>query len=107
VQVFLNLARNSQRAMLSSETRQLRITAAEENGRVVIRFEDTGTGIATPEKLFQPFQRGAKASGLGLYISRAIMRSFGGDIAHEPKAAGCCFAVHVPLVAVAKEALGA
>lgn len=107
VQVFLNLARNSQRAMASSQAKQLRVTAAEENGRVVIRFEDTGTGIATPEKLFQPFQPGAKASGLGLYVSRAIMRSFGGDMCYESRTTGCCFAVLVPLVAVAKEAAGA
>jgi PAS domain S-box-containing protein len=109
VQVFLNLARNSQRAMAFSETKQLRITAAEENGKVVIRFEDTGSGITTPEKLFQPFQPGAKASGLGLYVSRAIMRSFGGDIGYEPRAGSCCFAVLVPLVAAAaaKEAVSA
>lgn len=107
VQVFLNLSRNSQRAMASSQAKQLRVTAAEENGRVVIRFEDTGTGVATPEKLFQPFQSGAKASGLGLYVSRAIMRSFGGDICYESRTTGCCFAVLVPLVAVAKEAVGA
>ena len=83
LQVFLNLAKNSQRAMTSAETKQLRISAGEENGKVVIRFEDTGVGIASPEKLFQPFQPGAKSSGLGLYVSRAIMRSFGGDIAYE------------------------
>src|ERR1700685_2020321 len=83
LQVFLNLAKNSQRAMTSAEIKQLRISAGEENGKVVIRFEDTGVGIASPEKLFQPFQPGAKSSGLGLYVSRAIMRSFGGDIAYE------------------------
>jgi len=107
IQVFLNLARNSQRAMASAETKQLRIAAAEETGKIVIRFEDTGTGIATPEKLFQPFQTGSKASGLGLYVSRAIMRSFGGDICYEHRVTGCCFVVVVPLVAASKEAIGA
>jgi len=118
LQVFLNLARNSQRAMMSVETRQLRISAGEEGGKVVIHFEDTGVGIASPQKLFQPFQPGAKSSGLGLYVSRAILRSFGGDIAYEPlphraesnhaasPPAGCCFAVFLPMT-IARETAGA
>jgi C4-dicarboxylate-specific signal transduction histidine kinase len=93
----LNLAKNSQRAMMSTETRRLRIAAGEENGKVVIRFEDTGIGIASIERLFQPFQLTAKSSGLGLYVSRAIMRSVGGDLRHEPGSEGCCFAVVLPV----------
>jgi PAS domain S-box-containing protein len=107
VQVFLNLAKNSQRAMMSCETRSLRIAAREENGKVVIRFEDSGIGVASPENLFQPFQRGAKSSGLGLYVSRAIMRSFGGELAYEPRAKGSCFAVILPLHVAAEEAVHA
>ena len=97
VQVFLNLAKNSQRAVMSSETKCLRICASEENSKVVIRFEDTGIGVTSPEKLFRPFQPGAKASGLGLYVSRAIMRSFGGELAYEARSEGSCFAVILPL----------
>ncbi|MFZ0931899.1 MAG: ATP-binding protein [Syntrophobacteraceae bacterium] len=107
VQVFLNLAKNSQRAMMSSETRQLRIAAGEENGKVVVRFEDTGIGIASPEKLFRPFQPAAKSSGLGLYVSRAIMRGFGGDLCYEPRSEGCCFAVVLPVHVGAEEAVNA
>jgi two-component system, LuxR family, sensor kinase FixL len=97
IQVFLNLAKNSRRAMASTRVKQLRIAAREENGTVTIRFEDTGTGIASLENLFRPFQRGAESSGLGLYVSRAIMRSFGGELSYEPRAEGCCFAVVLPL----------
>jgi two-component system, LuxR family, sensor kinase FixL len=70
VQVFLNLARNSQRAMMSTGTKRLRIAAREENEKVLIRFEDTGVGVSSPESLFQPFQRGAKSSGIGLSVFR-------------------------------------
>jgi two-component system, LuxR family, sensor kinase FixL len=105
VQVFLNLAKNSQRAMLSSETKRLSIVAREETGRVVIRFEDTGSGVTSPENLFRPFQRGAKASGLGLYVSRAIMRSFGGELVYEPRREGSCFTVILPLHVAAEEAV--
>jgi two-component system sensor kinase FixL len=103
-QVFLNLAKNSQRAMTSTSTKQLRISAGEERGTVVLRFEDTGTGLAAPERLFKPFLRGAESTGLGLYVSRAIMRSFGGDLRYEPGAAGCCFAMVLPLRALPAEA---
>lgn len=107
IQVFLNLAKNSQRAMISADSKQLRIAAREENSKVVIRFEDTGIGVASPENLFRPFQPGAKASGLGLYVSRAIMRSFGGELAYEPRSEGCCFAVILPLHVAAEEAVNA
>lgn len=107
VQVFLNLAKNSQRAMMSTETKHLRITAHEESAKVVIRFEDTGGGVASPEHLFRPFQRGAESSGIGLFVSRAIMRSFGGDLAYEPKSGGSCFAVILPLHVATEEAVSA
>jgi two-component system, LuxR family, sensor kinase FixL len=93
VQVFLNLAKNSQRAMQSTATKRLRVTATEEDSTVVIRFEDTGVGISSPDHLFRPFQRGADSTGLGLYMSRAIMRSFGGELVFEPRTRGCCFAI--------------
>lgn len=92
-QVFLNLARNSQHAMESTEKKQLTISSDLESNSVVIRFADTGTGISSPYELFKPFQRGANANGLGLYVSRAILRSSGGDLQFEPRKEGCCFAV--------------
>ena len=107
MQVFLNVAKNSQRAMLSTESKRLRVSASEEASRVVIRFEDTGVGIASPENLFRPFQRGADSGGLGLYVSRAIMRSFGGELAYEPKPAGCCFAISVPALCAIEEVVHA
>src|SRR5207302_7888679 len=38
MQVFLNVAKNSQRAMLSTESKRLCVRASEEASRVVIRF---------------------------------------------------------------------
>jgi two-component system, LuxR family, sensor kinase FixL len=104
IQVFLNLAKNSRRAMASTGTKRLRIAAQEGQGTVIIRFEDTGTGVAAPENLFRPFQRGAESSGLGLYVSKAIMRSFGGELSYEPRLGGCCFAVALPLGVAQQEA---
>ncbi|HEY8105746.1 MAG TPA: ATP-binding protein [Gemmatimonadales bacterium] len=107
VQVFLNLAKNSQRAMQDTPIKRLTVSAAVERGSVVIRVVDTGVGVAAPEDLFRPFQRDAAAAGLGLYVSRAVMRSFGGELIYEPTPEGCCFAVVLPLVAGVEEAVSA
>ena len=97
IQVFLNLAKNSRRAMESSDVKKLRVGASVDGNNIVVRFADTGIGIASADDLFRPFQPGATSTGLGLYISRAIMRSFGGELLHEPGTQGCCFAVILPM----------
>ena len=58
-------------------------------------------------QVFRPFQRGAASSGLGLYVSRAIMRSFGGELSYEPRSAGCCFVVVLPLRLAEEEVINA
>src|SRR5580658_7230221 len=103
-QVFLNLSLNSRRAMEATDKKELTISTALETDSVVIRFADTGIGVAAPDGLFKPFQQGADATGLGLYVSRAILRSFGGDLAFEPRAEGCCFAVSLTRMSHKQEA---
>ena len=95
LQVFINLARNSQQALEPCQERMVRITAAVESDLVVVRFRDSGPGVAHPEELFRPFQAGAHSFGLGLYISRAILRSHGGGLRYEPEPAGSCFTVEL------------
>jgi signal transduction histidine kinase len=86
LQVFLNLAKNSQRALTDQPRRELDIIAHTVPDGVEILFRDTGSGVAHPELLFRPFQQQAQATGLGLYLSRAFMRSFRGDLRYEPAA---------------------
>jgi len=93
MQVFLNLSKNSLRAMESTETKRLTINTKVEPGLVIVRFEDTGRGIENPHDLFRPFQSDAHGTGLGLYVSRALVKSFGGDLVYEHRERGCCFAV--------------
>ena len=93
VQVFLNLVKNSRQALESSHEKRIRISASRDSGSVTIRMEDTGPGISDPDALFRAFQRDAKATGLGLYVSRALIKSFGGDLSFEPSDRGCCFAI--------------
>lgn len=90
----MNLATNASRALENAERKELAITAAAvDNGRIEVRFSNSGPPIAEPENLFKPFESGSSGRGLGLYVARAILRSFGGDLSYEPVKAGCCFAV--------------
>jgi signal transduction histidine kinase len=93
MQVFLNLTKNSERAMEGRKQRELNVTARSEGSGVTIRFRDTGGGVAHPERLFHPFQLEARSTGLGLYLSRAFMRSFKGDLHYEPTTGGSTFVV--------------
>jgi two-component system, LuxR family, sensor kinase FixL len=95
MQVFLNLTKNSERAMESQERKELDVVARSEGLGVAIRFRDTGGGVAHPERLFHPFQPEAQATGLGLYLSRAFMRSFKGDLHYEPETGGSTFVVEL------------
>jgi signal transduction histidine kinase len=103
LQVFLNLAQNALRAMGGMPERILKVQAGAEGDRVVIRFRDTGRGIPDPRNLFQPFQSGAEVTGMGLYVSRAIVRDFLGDLTHEQQPRGCCFAVGLVPATVPEE----
>jgi two-component system sensor kinase FixL len=95
MQVFLNLTTNSSRAMADKKHRTLSIAARAEPNRVLVEFTDTGGGIENPEQLFRPFQDGAQSSGLGLYLSRAFMRAFGGELRYRTVTGGACFIVEL------------
>src|SRR3984957_19060068 len=98
MQVFLNLTKNSERAMEDREQKELNVSARSEGTVIVIRFRDTGGGVAHPERLFHPFQLEAQSTGLGLYLSRALMRSFKGDLHYEPETGGSTFVVELSSV---------
>ena len=98
LQSFLNLAQNSARAVQDCPVRELSVSVSCDRQKVFIRFRDTGPGVSAPERLFEPFQPGADGSGLGLYVSRAVVRAYGGDLRYEPVSSGSCFAVEVQMV---------
>ena len=85
--VFFNLCSNSLEALL--EGGSIRISAAQQNGAAVIRFEDDGPGIPVElhDKVFERFFRGAGdrsgSSGLGLAIVRAVAESHHGTVTLE------------------------
>jgi C4-dicarboxylate-specific signal transduction histidine kinase len=98
LQVFLNLVQNSLRAVQECSVRELTVTVTSQEQKSLVSFEDSGPGVAAPECLFEPFQPGADGSGLGLYVSRAVVRSYGGDLRFEPAPAGSRFTVELQAV---------
>jgi two-component system sensor kinase FixL len=96
LQVFLNVAQNSHRAVRHREIRELKISAVPAQKSLLIRFQDSGPGVQDPGALFHPFQRGAASTGLGLYLSRALLRSYGGDLRYEAGTGGASFVIEVP-----------
>jgi C4-dicarboxylate-specific signal transduction histidine kinase len=102
LQVFLNLVQNSYRAIQDCAIKELTIRVFLKGGQVEVQLHDSGPGIPRPEHLFQPFRTGAEGSGLGLYISRAMVRSYGGELrfetGFEPAAAGACFTIELQVV---------
>jgi two-component system sensor kinase FixL len=97
LQVLLNLTKNSQRALEAVSRKTISISAWAREDGVSIRLTDSGPGIADPRHLFQPLQKGADATGLGLYLSRAFLRSFRGELRHEPSDTGCWFVIELAL----------
>ncbi len=69
---------------------------------VVIRFTDSGSGISVEdaEKVFDPFfttKDVGKGTGLGLFISQSIIKTYGGGISFERgDGAGSTFTVILP-----------
>jgi signal transduction histidine kinase len=93
LQIFLNLAQNSLKAMASGSERVLTINARSAESGVVVAFRDTGPGITDASAIFRPFQSGSGSSGLGLFVSRTLARYFAGDLRAEAVPSGGCFVV--------------
>ena len=101
-QAFFNLAQNSLRAVQASDTassaRELDVTVEAGEQKMLIIFQDSGPGVASPSDLFRPFQQGAAGSGLGLYVSRFLIRSYGGELRFEPSGRGSRFVIELDAV---------
>jgi two-component system sensor kinase FixL len=99
LQTLLNLAKNSQRALEACDVKNIVISVSAQADTVSIRVTDSGRGPAAADSLFQPFQKGADATGLGLYLSRALLRSFRGDLRYDPSVPGCSFVIDLAVAA--------
>lgn len=89
-QVLVNLLTNARDA--SPEDGVISAQVSRENGSARVTISDRGAGVSSEagEKLFQPFFTTKKSGGmgLGLVISRDIVRRYGGDIGLAPREGG-------------------
>jgi len=83
-QVLLNLLKNAAEAVNGKTDAKIRLSARlDSRGRVIIQVSDNGTGITeeAQDKIFIPFFTTKKeGSGIGLSLSRQIMRLHRGNI---------------------------
>ncbi|MGD8778044.1 MAG: ATP-binding protein [Ignavibacteria bacterium] len=83
-QVLLNLVINSIHALRNTVNAEIRLIARlNERGKTIIKVIDNGPGIPDEvyEKIFIPFFTTKKdGSGIGLSLSRQIVRAHGGNI---------------------------
>ena len=95
LQVFLNLLRNAQKALEGMDAASIEIMTRCKPSTIEILVTDNGPGIASPEQLFRPFETRTQMSGFGLYLSRAIVSSFRGELRYEPTRTGARFVVEL------------
>lgn len=103
-QVIGNLVENAVKFVPAGGRIDLSMDACDD--WLTIRVADTGPGIppASVARIFDRFYQVPQADGqlhkgmgLGLYISREIVRGLGGDISVETRTGhGCAFAVRLP-----------
>ncbi|MFW2587237.1 sensor histidine kinase [Sagittula sp. SSi028] len=94
-QVFVNLINNAADAMAGQPDKVITLRVTEST-RVEVSVQDTGPGIADPEKLFEPFystKQVGEGMGLGLSISYGLVQSFGGNIRGRNTDGGAIFTV--------------
>lgn len=101
-QVFLNIILNAIQAMPEGGVLEIATRVTDDSQWLAVDVRDTGCGM-TPEELkhlFTPFyttKKVGEGTGLGLYISRSIIRRYGGDITVQSElGSGSTFTVRLP-----------
>jgi len=102
-QVFINLISNTVKYG-RGESPNLTINFSISSDIATVTMADNGRGIAAADrkKVFEKFTRLSEATlagsaGLGLPISREIMRNLQGDLTLKPSRHGAVFEVRIPL----------
>jgi signal transduction histidine kinase len=96
-QTVVNLLLNALEASPAGSA--IYVRTSEENGTVRVEVQDEGPGLNTEqqERLFEPFYTTKPAgTGLGLAVSRELIRSQGGNLVFTSSPVGACFVVELP-----------
>ena len=103
-QVLKNLLINAVQAIVAAGIKDgvVRLVASEMGGQYQLRISDNGPGVEESNRaqIFEPlFTTKAKGNGLGLWISREIIRAHGGELCLEPsqnEVGGAVFVIILP-----------
>ena len=100
-QVLINLLKNAMQALEGQADGKIRMEVDTEKNQLLIRVTDNGPGVPSDliEDIFVPFfTTTATGSGIGLSLSRQIIRMHGGElsVASQPYRE-TCFTVSLPV----------
>lgn len=100
-QVLINLLKNAMQALEGQADGKIRMEVDTEKNQLLIRVTDNGPGVPSDliEDIFVPFfTTKATGSGIGLSLSRQIIRMHGGElsVASQPYRE-TCFTVSLPV----------
>lgn len=107
-QIFVNILLNSVDAMVEmnvKENNKITVKSDIDEDNIILTFSDTGPGIPEENlnKIFEPFfttKKEGKGTGLGLWVSYGIIKSFQGDIkVNSVLGKGTTFTLTIPLQA--------
>lgn len=106
-QVFVNILLNAVDAIIEKENpgdnEKITVTSVSDDECVTVTFSDTGKGIdeKNQQKIFEPFfttKKEGKGTGLGLWVSYGIVKSFQGDIqVRSVLSEGTTFIIKLPI----------
>lgn len=110
-QILSNLVENAVKYLKPGRPGEIRITAREASGRVLISIVDNGRGIdpRDHERIFDLFRRSGEqdqpGEGIGLAHVRALAYRLGGTITVESElGSGATFTINLPAVFVGEKA---
>lgn len=98
-QVLINLVKNAREALSDSENPRIDILIKGNTSRAILTVADNGPGIPpdVKEEIFVPFfTTKDKGNGIGLSLSRQIMKVHGGDITADSDKNGTQFSLTFP-----------
>lgn len=99
-QVFVNLIKNALDALESKSNPKIKLKCISGFDRADISISDNGSGIPTEimENIFVPFYTTKESgSGIGLALSRQILKVQKGSISAKSNSLGTTFNIHLPL----------
>lgn len=101
-QVILNLLSNAADAMSEVHAKQLGLQMSVRGGQATLTVQDNGTGIADPDRVFEPFYTtkdlgASRGLGMGLALSFGIVTRFHGALTCRNLNPGAEFQITLPL----------